>query len=333
MRARPTSTHPRHPRHPPRTALPRAAAGALAALIGLLGGAHAQAVDWSGIEPLKVEVFYPGQASWEWALTEKDHSGAPKFREGKDCRSCHDGEQKDIGQRIVSGEKLEPKPIAGKPGSTTIEVRTAHDGERLYFQLRWKPAPASGNKPDPETAARVTVMIGDGGVKEATRAGCWATCHDDAVGMASAPVDAKITKYVGVSRVKLARSGGGENYKPAAELDKLVQQGAFLEYWQAKLNPGQPAKAVSGYILDRRHEHEPAASSASANLDDGWWTVELSRALKAAGPTQKALAPGKTYTVGFALHDDYTDHRYHYVSFERTLVLDSGTADFVAKKQ
>lgn len=296
-------------------------------------GAQAQAVDWSGVEAVKVELLYPGQASWEWALTEKDHSGAPKFRAGKNCRSCHDGEQKDMGQRIVSGEKLEPRPVAGKPGSTTIEVRTAYDGERLYFQLRWKPAPPSGSKLDPETAAHVTVMMGDGGVKEAARAGCWAACHDDGIGMASAPADTKISKYLGASRVKLARSGGGENYKPAAELDKLVQQGAFLEYWQAKLNPGQPAQAASGYVLDRRHEHNPAASSASATFQDGWWTVELSRALAATGATQKVLAAGKTYTLGIALHDDFSDHRHHYVSLERTLALDAGTADFVAKKQ
>jgi len=313
--------------------LPRLVACALTALASTLVATPSLAVDWSGVKAREVALFYPGQGSWEWALTEKDHSGAPKFRDGKNCATCHEGEQKDMGQRIVSGEKLEPQPIAGKPGSSTMEVRTANDGERLYFQLRWKPGPASGSKMDPDEAAHVTVMLGDGAVKEATRAGCWATCHDDAIGMASAPADGKITKYLGVSRVKLARTGGGENYKPAADLEKLVQEGMFLEYWQAELNPGKPAEAVSGYVLDRRHKHTPAASSASATFADGWWTVELSRALAAAGPTQKALAAGKTYTVGFALHDDYTDHRYHYVSLEHTLTLDGGNADFVAAKR
>ncbi len=150
--------------------------------------------------------------------------------------------------------------------------------------------------------------------------------------MASASEGSKLTKYLGSSRVKLARGGGGENYKPEAELNKLLAAGTFLEYWQAQLNPGQPAKAVSGWILDRRHEHSPAATTASAKFADGWWTVELSRPLSASGANQKQLAAGKKYSVGFALHDDYTDHRHHYVSFEHTLVLDRGTADFVASK-
>ena len=28
-------------------------------------------------------------ASFEWALTQTDHSGAKKFREGKNCKDCH----------------------------------------------------------------------------------------------------------------------------------------------------------------------------------------------------------------------------------------------------
>lgn len=304
----------------------------LALAIGVTAGlcsATAAAVDWSGVAAREVPLFYPGQASWEWALTEADHSGAPKFRAGKNCKACHEGEQADIGQRIASGEKLEPTPIAGKPGSSLLHVRSAHDAERLYIELRWKPAPASGTQQEPEAAAHITVMLDDGSVKEAPRAGCWGTCHDDANGMASAPEGKQLTKYLGASRQKLSRSGGGENFKSAAELEALLQQGVFMEYWQAKLNPGQPAKAVSGYILDRRHKHDPAAIQADASFANGEWTVSLSRPLRASGPGQKDIVPGKTYAVGFALHDDYSDHRYHFVSFEYSLTLDSGSTDFV----
>ena len=44
----------------------------------------------------------------------------------------------------------------------------------------------------------------------------------------------------------------------------------------------------------------------------------------------KDIAPGKTFTLGFALHAGHTAKRFHYVSFERTLMLDDGSADFVA---
>src|SRR6187401_820161 len=104
---------------------------ALALLVLAVPTVHA--VDWKSVKPREVQLFYPGQASWEWVLTAKDHSGATKFREGKNCKSCHDGEQPDMGKRIVTGEKLEPSPIANKPGGNTLEVRTAHDADRLYF--------------------------------------------------------------------------------------------------------------------------------------------------------------------------------------------------------
>jgi len=56
----------------------------------------------------------------------------------------------------------------------------------------------------------------------------------------------------------------------------------------------------------------------------------LSRKLN-AGAGFVALVPGKHYTVAFAIHSGHTSKRFHYVSFERSLVLDQGSADFVVK--
>ncbi|HQX24951.1 MAG TPA: ethylbenzene dehydrogenase-related protein, partial [Pseudomonadota bacterium] len=154
-----------------------------------------------------------------------------------------------------------------------------------------------------------------------------------AIGMASAPAGAEITKYLGASRAKMGRSGGGAAAKPDADIAALLAQGTFLEYWQARLNPGKPAVPVNGWVLDQRHEQQPTAISAEAEFANGEWSVVLSRALAATGNGQKALVPGKTYTLGFALHDDHANHRFHQVSFEYTLVLDQGTADFVAAKR
>jgi cytochrome c-type protein NapC len=319
--------------HRPRQAPRRTVVAALAAVFALLAAGAAGAVDWSAAPTRDVPVFHPGQASWEWALTEKDHSGAPKFRGGKNCRGCHDGEQADMGKRIASGEKLEPHPVAGSTGSNTLKVAAARDDARLYLRLRWKPAASEAAPMDPAVAARVTVMFDDGQIKEATRAGCWASCHDDAMGMASAPAGAEITKYLGASRAKMGRSGGGAAAKPAADIDALLAQGTFLEYWQAQLNPGKPAVPVNGWVLDKRHQQQPATIGAEAEFANGEWTVVLSRALAPAGSGQKALAPGKTYTLGFALHDHHANHRFHLVSLEYTLVLDQGTADLVATKR
>jgi hypothetical protein len=305
----------------------------------MVAGAPVLAVDWNAVDSHSITLFSPGQASFEWVMTQTDHSGAGRFREGRNCMHCHDGEQKDIGDLIVAAEgrgaKLEPKPMGaqGKPGTIDLEVRTAHDGDRLYMRLQWQEVAYGGDKIDPDNAARVTVMLDDGTVREASRAGCWGACHDDAIGMASAQDGVNLTKYLFASRSAVARSGGGENYKPDAELQDLLSKGMYLEYWQARLNHGQPAKAVEGYILDKRHEQDATQVGAEASFENGTWTVVLSRPLKAADGHHKDIVPGKQYNLGFAVHNHYTDHRFHHVSLEYTLALDQGDASLIAKKQ
>lgn len=301
------------------------------ALIGTVWAGPALAVEWSGVPAKEVVLFYPGQASFEWSLTQSDHSGAEKFREGKQCGECHRGEETKIGDLIVSGKKLEPDPIPGKRGSIKAEVRTAHDAERLYIRIEWPDSPPlSGPKMDEEFEEKVTVMISDGTVVSAKRAGCWGSCHDDAIGMPSDPGGAELTKYLPRSRTKLSRQGGGENYKSAAELQELLGQNQFLEFWQARLNQGAPAVPADGYILEKRHQSDSPAVSAEATFADGKWAVVLSRPLSASRPGHLNIAPGQTYYLGFAIHDNHAEHRFHHVSFGYTLVLDSGNADFVA---
>lgn len=306
---------------------------ALASVGGLAFGASpALAIDWSGVPASDITLFYPGQASWEWVLTQADHGGAPKIRAGKSCRTCHDAEEADIGDLIVSGEKLEPAPIAGKRGSIPVKVKAAHDDARLYLQLQWTAQDLPGAPMDAEHAARVTVMFDDGKIAEAARGGCWAMCHDDLTGMASND-GSELQKYLGSSRTGLTRQGGGRNYKPDAELATLLANGDFLEYWQAQLNPGAPAKAVSGYVLKDREVQTPSQVSAEANFAGGVWTVELSRPLQVSGGHYKTFAPGATYVMGIAIHDAHAAKRFHHVSYEHTLVLDSGDGDLIAVKK
>ncbi len=304
-------------------------------LIALLHfAASAFAVDWSNVKATDVVLFYTGQASWEWSLTQSDHSGNEKFRQGKTCGDCHKEEEKEIGAKIVSGKKLEPNPIPGERPVIPLTVKAAHDGNRLYLRFEFpKTTQAVDKKMDPDVETRVTVMLDDGHVVEATRAGCWGTCHDDSIGMASAQQGKELTKYLARSRTKMSRQGGGESYKSASELDQLLKEGIFMEYWQAQLNPGAPAKAVDGYILEKRHENGNPSVTAEGGLEGGNWVVVVSRPLKASGPGQKDIVPGKTYSLGFAIHDDFLAHRFHHVSFRSSLALDSGDADIVAVKR
>ncbi|MDK1024070.1 MAG: ethylbenzene dehydrogenase-related protein [Gammaproteobacteria bacterium] len=308
-------------------------------LIGIIGGIScipniAWAIDWSAVEGRDVPVFHPGQASWEWALTQKDHSGAKKFKKDKNCMDCHEEEEPDIGELIASGEKVEPSPIEGNVGSVSINVKFARDESNLHVRLEWTAPPATaGEKMDPDYESKITIMLGEPNVKAAVKAGCWGTCHDDANTMPSASDDQDLKKYLGRSRTKLSRKGGGTNYKSDDELSALLADGYFLEYWQARLNQGSAASAMDGYILKERQENDDVITTAEAEFKDGTWSVVLSRPLQPGKPNHKDIVPGKVYHIGFALHDSHKAKRFHKVSFEYTLMLDEGEADFVAARQ
>jgi len=62
-----------------------------------------------------------------------------KVMQGDSCVSCHEGEEADIGNKIVAGERLEPTPIAGKNGSIDLAVQAAY--------TRRTPTSASSGRP------------------------------------------------------------------------------------------------------------------------------------------------------------------------------------------
>ncbi len=313
---------------------------ALAALFAA-GPVHA-AVDWGSVPGKDVELFYPGQSSFEWAMTAGDMSGATAFRaEGKDCGVCHIGEEKDMGAHIVGGKarsfktgekpSIEPSPIAGKPASISATVKFANDGTNLMVHIDFKEGTQPNAKQDPAFATKVTVMFSAAKVAEFNRMGCWSACHDDASAMAGSG-GATRTKYLPRTHAKLTRQGGGDALKPADELAKLKADGYFLEYWQARVNQGAPAQAASGTVFDKRTETKPSPVAAEATFANGAWSVTLTRKM-AGGADAVSFASGGKYQVGIAIHSGYTAQRFHYVSFERSLVLDSGAADFVAVKK
>ena len=299
------------------------------------------AIDWSSVPGKAVVLFYPGQASWEWALTPSSMPGAADFRKGKDCAVCHIGEEQQMGSQIVTGTPrvfktgteppIEPTPIPGKPGSIDSTVKFAKDGTNLYAHIEF----SEGNQPnagqDPQFATMVTLVFEGGQVPEFNRGGCFAACHNDALGMPDAGATTR-TMYLPRTRSKLTAQGGDDTVLAPDKLATLKSSGYYLEYWQAKLNPGQPPQAVNGTMFDKRNQTTPTMVTAQANYAGGRWSVTLSRKLD-AGPTAVRLAPGEPIHVGFAIHAGHTAHRFHYVSFERTLAINSGTADFVAVKQ
>lgn len=307
--------------------------GALLGVALAAAAAPAAALDWSGVPATRMVLLYPGQASWEWALSKNDHSAAPKFREGKNCKACHIKEEEQIGNALASGARLEKTPVPGKRGSIPLDVRFAQDGKRLYVQMEWPDrAPLPVEKSDKEFPIKATMMMDDGKVLEFARAGCWAICHDDVNGMPSAEGGKDLHKYLARSRAKLGRSGGGDALKPQGDLDTMFNDGQYIEYWQAKLKPGAPAVPADGRALEKRTDNAKAVISAEAKQVGGKWVVEMSRPLVLGQPGHKDIVPGKVYTIGFAVHEDHANGRFHQVSLEYTFALD-GEADIIVAKK
>jgi hypothetical protein len=167
--------------------------------------ALAAAPDWSAVPSHTVQLFYPGQSSYDWLRSPAHRRADRQVMEGESCVSCHEGEEAEIGELIVSGEKLEPAPIEGKKGSLDLQVQAAYDDQNLYLRFQWptqldRPgqmhdymryngegwefyggarsdeAVRSGEEP-PLYEDRLAIMLDDGNVPLFAEQGCWLTCH------------------------------------------------------------------------------------------------------------------------------------------------------------
>jgi len=282
-----------------------------AALLALSSSAALAAPpDWSKAPAAKFTLFHPGVSPLEWITKGSDHSGSRGLKNGETCNSCHNQEVADIGKKLASGEKIEPHPIKGKASSIPVSVQAAHDGENLYLRFNWKQPPAASGAEmmDKDNQVKLTVMLDDNKVDGTGSAGCWVMCHGDARTMPGAKDDTK-TKYV---------------------KDGSVAGGKFLDLIQWGSKTGKS----DGYVADKRvMTGGKALVDAKGELKGGEWTVVFTRKMAGAGGDgDVALSSGKTYNIGFAIHDDHTAGRYHDVSLNYTLGIDA-KGDITANKQ
>ncbi len=314
--------------------------------------------DWADVPVTEVALLYPGEASLEWVYKGSDHGGGRAVRRAGDrCMECHLGEQIAMGDKIVTGEKAESSPIPGKRGGFNMSVQAKHDGENISFRFQWPdaghtPAPfAEGGKMDADNQIKLAMMFDDGKVESAEQLGCWVTCHNDSRYMPDHPaadamaafkdmisISDGITKYTTGSRTELEYKG--KNDKPRGAWDKLYTKeeldaqmaaGAFMDLIRYKSGNGGVVEA--GYILADRKLGPNDQVSGTGSLENGIWTVTITRPLAATQPGGVTFEPGQTYTIGFAVHDDYTTARFHHVSLEYRLALDTAEAEInVVKK-
>ena len=302
-------------------------------------------IDWSGASEMVTTLFYPGQTSIEWALRGKDHGGSRPFKAGDRCFDCHVEETADMGQKIVTAEKegVEPTPIPGKRGSFPVTIKAAHDGENLFLRFNWAegahaPVPfVDGGKMDPANAMKLALMISTDDVEYADRAGCWGTCHADADNMPFAPEGEKVTKYLKESRSKIEvrgrggkALGGWDKRNSDEEIQEAFDAGLFMDIIRYKAGE----KVVEdGYILADRVMEGGQGAEFNAQLVGGQWVVEMKRKLTSDQKGDVSMALDQTYNIGFAIHDDYSNSRFHHVSVGYRLGFDNAEADINALKR
>ncbi|WP_338547816.1 NapC/NirT family cytochrome c [Roseovarius phycicola] len=317
----------------------------------------APGVDWASVAATDLTLFYPGQASFEWVQNGKQHGGArPLTKGGDQCSTCHAAELETIGNNIVQGGEIEPTPIPGKRGVINATVQAAHDADNIYFRMSWSDAGHSptpfvdGGKMDPENQIKVAMMITGTGIELGEQVGCWASCHADNTYMPFDPgaeaiaangdvagrleATETITKYLSESRSDIEirgrggkPQGGWDQLKSADEIAAYLEGGTFLDLLRVYAD----GSSSNGYLLERRVQNE-GEMAASAVLEAGQWTVTFSRPLT-GGEGDVPLEPGQTYTVGFAIHDDFAAARFHHVTLNTSMALDNAEAQINVVQQ
>ena len=277
-------------------------------LAGLaLTSAQAAAPDWGKVAGKTITVFYPGASPIEWIMKGAEHGGARALRKGETCASCHNDEAADMGKKMASGQKLEPKPIKGKAASIAVNVQAANDGTNLYLRFSWKQPAGGAEKMDKDNPVKLAFMLEDNKIAGANLSGCWETCHTDARTMPDVKDDKK-TKYV-----KEGSLAGGKYY----DLMQWTSKGAKFD----------------GYVADKRvMEGGKGLVEAKGEKKGDEWVVVFTRKLAGGGDGDIAMASGKSYNFGFAIHDDHAAGRFHHVSLGYTLGIDT-KADISAAKQ
>ncbi|MDP2793297.1 MAG: ethylbenzene dehydrogenase-related protein [Sulfurisoma sp.] len=276
------------------------------------GGAFA-APDWSKVPPRQMKLFYPGQSSLEWIMSKADHSAVPDIVDKKrPCAKCHEGDANVIGDMIVAGKPvgssksvLEPTPPAGKVGWIPVTFQAAHDGDKIYFRFEWVPPKIGTKKLDLKNEVKLTMMFDGGGtVDGANLNGCWGTCHTDLRSMKDAKDDKK-TKYI----------KGGD-----------LAGGKFMDLIQFRSGKGE--KPVDGYVTtERKMEGGKGLVKAEGKKEGNKWVVTFERNLAGGGTGDHAIGADKIYNFGFAIHEDYTNARFHYVSLGYQFGLDKANPD------
>lgn len=221
-----------------------------------------------------------------------------------------------MGNKMATGQKLEPKVIKGKAGSIPVNVQAAHDGANLYLRFTWKQPAGGAEKMDADNQVKLAFMLANDGlmiksgkkeVEHRQQGWVWGTCHEDWPACRTP----RTTRRRSMSRAATSRAGGSS----------ICFSGRASR-----------TRARIGHVADKREMTGGSALvEAKGDKKGDTWTVTFTRKL-AGGTGDVALAAGKTVNFGMAIHDDHTHGRFHHVSMGYSLGIDA-KADIAAVKQ
>jgi hypothetical protein len=283
------------------------------ACLTVFGAGNAAAADpakieWSKIKSNTVHLFYPGVSSYEWLRSENHKGAVDETKRGDNCNSCHDEEdnEKDTGEKIVKGGRLEPTPVKGKNGYLPLKIQAAYDDQNLYIRAQWKtlnPFPGSEHqylrfdgkewkvwgypkldKPVQEGKEqgiyedRFSIMLDDGKVPMFANQGCWLTCHDGQRDMPNMFTREQLENNL---LMKAYKKNDVRKYLPASrndpmdwktvktpeEMAKIKAAGGFVELIQWRAHRSNPVSmADDGYVLEWRN-FDSGANMFGSNAD------------------------------------------------------------------
>jgi Ethylbenzene dehydrogenase len=272
------------------------AAGIIATVVMTLPGsalaADAATIDWSKVPSVSVPLFYPGQSSYEWLRSAEHKKGDRQVAQGRACVSCHEADEKDMGNKVVKGGSLEPTPVKDKVGNIDLNVQLAYDDKNAFFRFQWKTQnPHVGDEhqylrfdgkewkvfgyPKLDKVVRdgqqpgiyedrMSMMIDDGKVPLFAQQGCWLTCH---TGQRDMPNTAKKEEVEGNALMKAIKRSDVRKYLPLTRTDpsdwksgksveeiaKLKAEGGFVDLIQWRAYRSNPVgMADDGYVLEYR---------------------------------------------------------------------------------
>ena len=252
-------------------------------------------INWAKVPTVKIPLFHPGQSTYEW-LRSDEHKGAVKeVTRGDSCTSCHDEQdaEKDIGEKLVKGGRLDPTPVPGKSGYKELKVQAAYDATNAYLRFQWKTdnphagtehqylrydgkewkvwgypkldQPVHEGKQPGIYEDRMSIMLDDGKVPGFAKQGCWLTCHDgqrDSRKQFTKEEAAANPMLTAFKRSDVRKylpdsrtdPSDWKTGKSVEEIAKLKAAGYFVDLIQWRAHRSSPVgMADDGYVLEWRN--------------------------------------------------------------------------------